>query len=63
MTHILFVWAVAAVTSTSGGIPAYKEREWRLLGEFRTQAACEQAAAQLNLKDGWFRCVSTGKPS
>lgn len=63
MTHILFLWATVAVLHTSSGFPIGKERDWRPLGEFRTQADCTRAAAQLGLEAKNFRCVSTGKPS
>lgn len=59
MTSILMIWTVVATAGTSYSV--YKEFDWRPLGEFKTPADCQRAAAELVLNPKNFRCISTGK--
>jgi hypothetical protein len=53
---ILFVWSVMVCESH------VCHNDWRQLGVFNSEAACVNAAYQLNLKDR-YRCVNVGRPA
>lgn len=59
MSTILIFWTIVAATPNSPGTTAHNYYDWRPLGEFRTPADCEKAAAQLAIKN--FRCINNGK--
>jgi hypothetical protein len=48
---ILMIWTVVA------GDPYRVYRDWRPLGEFRSEQSCLQAAAQLKLMADQFKCL------
>ena len=50
-TFILFLWTAAAADRS------HTYMNWRPMGEFYTGQSCAEAARQLNLKPGFFRCV------
>ena len=54
---ILFVWSMVACESR-----VVCHHDWRQLGVFNSEAACVNAAYQLNIKDR-YRCVNVGKPA
>jgi hypothetical protein len=53
---ILFVWSVMACESR------VCSHDWRQLAVFNGEAACVNAAQQLNIKDR-YRCVNVGRPA
>lgn len=66
MIYILLIWTVVGASDSRGGnMHAY--RDWRPLGEFHMEEGrmgkksalemCEDAARQLGLKNGNYRCV------
>lgn len=51
-TYILVLWTVVAQNNYTAA------RDWRPIAEFQTQALCETAATNLNVKDR-YRCIRT----
>jgi hypothetical protein len=61
MSYILMVWTVVAMVGDHHGVGASKY-DWRPLGVFEStshtsKALCEDAALQLGIKAGNYRCV------
>ena len=52
MTYILVLWTVVASNNH------YNSTDWRPVAEFQSQALCEEAATNLNVKDR-SRCIRT----
>jgi hypothetical protein len=61
MTTILMLWTVVGFAGTQ--MATWKEFDWRPLGEFRTLADCQRAAAELALDPKKFRCINNGRAS
>ena len=57
MTYILFFWTIVASAGTQTSV--YTERDWRPLGEFKSLAACQNAAHVLTLKSDRAICIPT----
>jgi hypothetical protein len=61
MTYILMIWTVVAMAGDRH--VQQKAYDWRPIGEFHDfsadsgQGKCEEAARQLGLKTGNYRCV------
>lgn len=56
MTTILFIWTIVGLSSGSSG--SHSVYDWRPLGEFRIEAACHEAARNLNKTPGAYRCIN-----
>jgi hypothetical protein len=52
MTYILVLWTVIATNRD------YANKDWRPVAEFQSLVLCEQAVANLNIKDR-SRCIQT----
>lgn len=58
MIYVLMIWTVVAASDSRGGtMKAY--HDWRPLGEFQSQALCEQAAGHLGIQTDRYRCVKS----
>lgn len=55
---ILVIWTVVAIHGSGAGNTYDVRRDWRELGVFYTEAACQAAAKNLGRKPDTYRCVS-----
>lgn len=64
--YILVVWTVVAMAGDRHGV-SFRDMDWRPIGEFHMEEGrtnkktalemCEEAARQLALKAGKYRCI------
>ena len=57
--YALFIWTVVGVGGTAHSM--FSESDWRAMGEFRGEQTCIEAARQLNIVPGKYRCINTGR--
>ncbi len=62
MNFILVIWTVVAIHGSQYGTENYPRMDWRPIGEFKGEQACQEAARLLVKNKDQFRCLPTNRP-